>query len=100
MARLKPKTGAAIGTLSQDETWFLCHGDIAIVGVEDNPFGPGEAGWEVARIAWFRYREALLATKFPTSPPLFGETEFDDAYAAEREERRRRLEERANVRQR
>ncbi len=95
MARLKPKSPAAIGGLTDDQIWWLKFADIGMpVGAPDFPF----ESWDDARLAWFRHREELLRTKYPTSGPFFGETEFDDAYAQEREERRLRLEERANAR--
>jgi hypothetical protein len=93
MARLKLKSAAAIGALTMDQVWLLTYGDIGMPAGVEFPFDSVED----ARISWLRHRDALLATKFSTSPPLFGETEFDDAYAEEREERRKRLEERANA---
>jgi hypothetical protein len=100
MARLKPKSAAAIGALTMDQVWFLKHyGDVGMPnGAPEFPFGEGEEGWEAARLAWFRNRDALLATKFPSSSPFFAEREFDPEFAEEREETRKRLEERANAR--
>ena len=94
MARLKPKGSGAVGALSSDQVWFLKFGDLGMPnGASEFPFGEGPEGWERARLAWFRHRAELLASKFPTSGPLFAETEFDDAYAEQREARRTQQEE-------
>lgn len=81
MARLKPKSGAAVGSLTHAETWFLFHGDLATVGYDENPFGPGPEGWAAAEKAWRAHRAALIENAFPGERPLWGEVNFDGARA-------------------
>jgi hypothetical protein len=96
MARLKPKSAGSVAGLTQDQVWFFhYYGDLGMpAGAPEFPF----ESWEAARVVWFRHRDDLLRMKFPTSGPLFGETEFDIAYAEEREARRIRLAERERAR--
>jgi hypothetical protein len=82
-----------------DQVWFLCfYGAVGMpAGAPEFPF----ESWEAAGIAWFRHRDGLLATKFQTSGPFFGEYTFETAQApwesAEEYAERKRLEETSNA---